>query len=88
MSGKKAIAGTVSSGYTLRHGKVIPEGSVVVITAHDKGRKEYKVRNSAGKVKTYSYTDFTLFTTVNPDVVVLHERTILTNVTEGCTDDV
>lgn len=64
-------------GYTVRHGKVIPEGSVVVITAHDKGRKEYKVRNSAGKVKTYSYADFTLFTTVNPDVVVLHECTVL-----------
>ena len=75
-------------GYTVRHGKVIPVGDVVVIVANDKLRREYKVRNSTGKVKVYSYADFALFTTVNPDVVVLHEQTILANVTEGCVDDV
>lgn len=85
MSAKKSKADT--SGYTLRHGKVIPEGNVVVITRHDQRRNEYKVRNSAGKVKTYSYADFALFTTANPDVIVLHEPTILANGTEGCTDD-
>lgn len=78
--------GKVYLGYTLRHGKVIPEGDVVVIITNDKLRREYKVRNSAGKVKVYSYTDFALFTVVNPDVVVLHEQTILSNVTEECTD--
>lgn len=88
MSRNKTKVNTATSGYTVRHGKVIPEGAVVVIIKDDKLRYEYKVRNSAGKVTTYSYADFTLFTTVNPAVVVLHEQTILTNGIEGCTDDV